>query len=146
MRRARFAPRVPCAVDPMAFGLFFDLPPPPVVEMRGDIAVVSVRGCLMHHEDPAFDSYDSIKQRVVSCLMGESKPRAIVLALDSPGGVVSGAFDTADEIRAKCADAGVPLYTVGAVLGHKSAASTKRYSHHATASLRAAIGRIGKAA
>lgn len=43
-------------------------------------------------------------------------------------------------------NAGVPLYTVGAVLGHKSAASTKRYSHHATASLRAAIGRIGKAA
>lgn len=43
-------------------------------------------------------------------------------------------------------NAGVPLYTVGAVLGHKSAASTKRYSHLATESLMAAIGRIGKAA
>lgn len=41
---------------------------------------------------------------------------------------------------------GVPLYTVGAVLGHKSTASMKRYSHHATQSLRAAIGQIGKAA
>ena len=43
-------------------------------------------------------------------------------------------------------NAGVPLYTVGAVLGHKSSASTKRYSHHATQTLRDAIGRIGKAA
>lgn len=42
--------------------------------------------------------------------------------------------------------AGVPLYTVGAVLGHKSAASTKRYGHHATRSLREAIVQIGKAA
>lgn len=41
---------------------------------------------------------------------------------------------------------GVPLFTVGAVLGHKSAASTKRYSHHATQALRDALGRIGKAA
>lgn len=41
---------------------------------------------------------------------------------------------------------GVDLYTVGAVLGHKSNASTKRYSHLATDSLRAAIGKIGKKA
>lgn len=39
---------------------------------------------------------------------------------------------------------GVPLFTVGAVLGHKSVASTKRYAHHATESLRTAIGQIGK--
>ena len=42
--------------------------------------------------------------------------------------------------------AGVQQHSVGAVLGHKSAASMKRYSHHATDSLREAIGRIGKAA
>ncbi|MFT0547815.1 tyrosine-type recombinase/integrase [Allopusillimonas ginsengisoli] len=41
-------------------------------------------------------------------------------------------------------NAGVDLYTVGAVLGHKSAASTKRYSHLATDSLRAALERIGQ--
>lgn len=40
-------------------------------------------------------------------------------------------------------NAGVDLYTVGAVLGHKSAQSTKRYSHLATSSLTAAIGKIG---
>lgn len=38
----------------------------------------------------------------------------------------------------------VDLYTVGAVLGHKSGASTKRYAHLATKALTAAIGKIGK--
>lgn len=40
-------------------------------------------------------------------------------------------------------NAGVDLYTVGAVLGHKSAQSTKRYAHLATESLRGAIDKIG---
>ena len=41
---------------------------------------------------------------------------------------------------------GVPLHTVGAVLRHKSSASTKRYAHHATEVIEAAIARIGKRA
>ena len=41
-------------------------------------------------------------------------------------------------------NAGVDLATVGAVLGHKSAASTLRYSHHNTARLAAALGKIGR--
>ena len=43
-------------------------------------------------------------------------------------------------------DALFDLNTVGAVLGHRSAASTKRYSHLATDNLKAAIGRIGRKA
>jgi integrase len=41
-------------------------------------------------------------------------------------------------------NSGVDLYTVGAVLGHKSSQSTKRYAHLATDTMRAAIGRIGQ--
>lgn len=40
-------------------------------------------------------------------------------------------------------NAGVPLYTVGAVLGHKAAASTKRYSHLETKTLAEAVRKIG---
>lgn len=40
-------------------------------------------------------------------------------------------------------NAGVPLYTVGAVLGHKSQASTQRYSHHMTKTLDEAVRKIG---
>lgn len=43
-------------------------------------------------------------------------------------------------------NAGVDLYTVGAVLAHRSAASTKRYAHLATERLAEAIGRLGKKA
>lgn len=41
---------------------------------------------------------------------------------------------------------GVSLHAVGAVLGHRSAASTQRYSHLSTDNLKAAIGRIGRKA
>jgi integrase len=41
-------------------------------------------------------------------------------------------------------NAGVDLYTIGGVLGHKSAASTQRYAHLATATLRSALATIGK--
>lgn len=40
-------------------------------------------------------------------------------------------------------NAGEDLATVGAVLGHKSAASTMRYSHWAAARLTTAVGKIG---
>jgi integrase len=41
-------------------------------------------------------------------------------------------------------NAGIDLYTVGGVLGHKSHASTGRYAHLATDALRRAIGEIGR--
>lgn len=41
-------------------------------------------------------------------------------------------------------NSGVDLYTVGAVLGHKSSQSTKRYAHLATDTLRAAVEKIGQ--
>jgi len=43
-------------------------------------------------------------------------------------------------------NAGVDLYTVGAVLGHKSSASTRRYAHLNTENLEKAVGMIGKKA
>lgn len=41
-------------------------------------------------------------------------------------------------------NAGVDLYTVGAVLGHKAAQSTKRYAHLATDTLGDALLRVGR--
>jgi integrase len=41
-------------------------------------------------------------------------------------------------------NAGIDLFTVGGVLGHKSVVSTKRYSHLVTARLANAISEIGK--
>lgn len=41
-------------------------------------------------------------------------------------------------------NAGVDLYTVGRVLGHRDQRSTQRYAHLADSTLAAAVGRIGK--
>ena len=41
-------------------------------------------------------------------------------------------------------NSGANLYEVGAVLGHRSSQSTKRYAHLATDTLAIAIGLIGK--
>lgn len=41
-------------------------------------------------------------------------------------------------------NAGVDLYTVGRVLGHKDARSTQRYAHLAVDTLAAAVGKIGQ--
>jgi integrase len=40
----------------------------------------------------------------------------------------------------------IDLYTVGAVLGHKSAQSTKRYAHLSTKTLANALGKVGRRA
>lgn len=110
MKRDRFAfAESVCAIDPRAYGEFYSAPGAPLVEKRDGVAVVNVRGPLMHHsESTCFDSYDAIKARV-ACAIAEN-PKAIVLSIDSPGGLVSGCFDTANEIAAMCEAAGVDLY------------------------------------
>lgn len=42
------------------------------------------------------------------------------------------------------ANAGVDLFTLGRVLGHKDSRSTARYSHHYLATLATAVGKIGQ--
>jgi signal peptide peptidase SppA len=94
------------AIDPRAVGQLYSAPAAPSQE-RGSTAIVNVRGPLQHHPEPAFDSYDAIKERVTAALAGSA--RTVVLSIDSPGGVVSGCFDTVDEIRELAAKAGKPL-------------------------------------
>jgi ClpP class serine protease len=107
--RARFSPVGVAAIEPKAYGIFWDArePAPPEVK-PGNVAIVRVFGPLMSHADWCFDSYDAIKARVTAAI--DLKPSAIVLSLDSPGGLVSGCFDAANDIRRACDAAGVKLY------------------------------------
>ena len=41
-------------------------------------------------------------------------------------------------------NAGIALNTVGEVLGHRSAASTRRYAHLQTAALKGALATVGR--
>lgn len=107
--RLVFEPRGLLALEPRAFGMLI-MPEwkAPENQELGAATVVSVRGPLMHHDDPCSDSYDAIKSRVAAALATQS--RAVVLRIDSPGGLVSGCFDTVRELRRMAEAAGKPLY------------------------------------
>lgn len=95
------------AIEPKAFFWMFDALNERDVEVVGDAAIVEVRGPLDHHAGWWCDSYDAIRERVKNaCASGAGH---VVLKLDSPGGDVSGCFETAREIRKICAAAGKTL-------------------------------------
>lgn len=112
----RFEPRGLLALAPQAYGQTYesvvvDTPPPPVPT----VAIVSIRGPLMHHPQPwgrdntpPPDCYDDIRCRVAYALNTDAQ--CVILAIDSPGGLVNGCFETARTIKAMAAAAGKLLY------------------------------------
>jgi site-specific recombinase XerD len=54
--------------------------------------------------------------------------------------------DTRYSAASEMVNAGVDLYSAGAVLGHKAPASTKHYARLANGTLAKALGKIGEAA
>lgn len=141
MKKQRFAPHGLLALAPRAFGFVFDVPEPVAATNTDGVALVSIRGPLMHHDEFWFDSYDAIKSRVAAAL--STKPKALVLAIDSPGGLVSGCFDTSREIRDMAAAAGVPMhaYVDGQATSAAYALACAAQSIHAPAE--ALVGSIG---
>lgn len=110
------------ALDPRAFGVMVSevKAPTRTVERVGTAAVVSIVGPLEHHAGEGFcDSYEAILARVAEAC--ESDAECVVLKVDSPGGLVSGCFGTANAIRAKCDAVGKPL--LGFVSGSASSAA-----------------------
>lgn len=76
-------------------------------DLHGSVACVTIRGPLMHHCDPFWDSYDAIVDRV-RCALDSTAP-VVLLAIDSPGGLVAGCLDAAREIRSMARKAGKTL-------------------------------------
>ena len=97
---------------------------------EGDIAVVRINGPMEHHRDAYADSYESILERVRDAMTGEdvakadamahqwdddyqpadaAPPRAVVLRIDSPGGVVSGLNECVRSLAKLKAEHGLPL-------------------------------------
>jgi ClpP class serine protease len=77
-------------------------------------AVVTIRGPLVHHPDVRFDSYDNLIGRIRAAF--ESTASKVLLSIDSPGGEVSGCFDTAAEIvklKAEHGDKPIDCYIDG---------------------------------
>lgn len=139
---AKYEPRGLLALDQRAFGmLLIGPPPPPENEEIGGAQVVTIRGPLMHHADPLCDNYDAIRARVVE---GLSKgPKALVLRIDSPGGLVAGCFELANDIQRLAAAAKVPVlaYVEGQACSAAYALACAAERIHVSTT--AAIGSIG---
>jgi ClpP class serine protease len=91
---------------------FFDLLAPmsvaPMNAVTSAATVVHVTGPLDHHDGTCFDSYDAIRIRVAAACE-PSAPQVVILKIDSPGGDVSGCFETARALRSMAAAAGKRL-------------------------------------
>lgn len=111
MTKHRFEPRPAAflAIRPEALAYEHDEPRKQPFELRDGVALVRIEGPLTHHAGWWCDSYDEIKGRVSAAL--DARPRALMLVIDSPGGDVSGCFETSSEIRQMAAAAGVPVST-----------------------------------
>jgi signal peptide peptidase SppA len=113
INRVLFAPTGLLALAPHAYGMAYDVAlavdgrPISCISSRGDVAIVSVRGPLVQHPDGCFRSYNEIQCDVEAVLA--AKPKAVVLAISSPGGLVAGCFELAATLRTLAAAAGVPL-------------------------------------
>jgi signal peptide peptidase SppA len=71
--------------------------------MRGNIAVIPVHGYLAHRDEGhipgMYTGYDYITN-LVDAALADDDVHGIVLDVDSPGGMVNGAFEASDAIRA----------------------------------------------
>lgn len=107
MALAAYKPHGVAAILPSALGLDFPVAPPRANYSAGNgVVIVSVSGPLTFAEC-GFDTYGAIGARFADAVA--SSPRAIVLAIDSPGGDVAGGFDLARDMRRRAALAKVPL-------------------------------------
>ena len=118
----RFEPDTAAAIDPRALGRRWgswreaarvrsEVGPdgwPKPYGMAGNVAVVSVDGPLMQRGGWFWDGHDAVAERVRAAL-AEPKAAAVMLKLNSPGGIAAGCFAAAQSIRAAAQAAGKPL-------------------------------------
>lgn len=81
---------------------------PRTYQVQDGVAVVDVMGPLDQRGGFWWDGYDSVLERV-SAALADRDVTAVVLALDSPGGVVAGNLDAARELRAMADRAKKPM-------------------------------------
>lgn len=140
-QRRIYAPPVPCAIAPRAYGIGYEPSPPSGVETTGGVAVVHIRGPLLDRMNWCFDSYEAIEARVTEALAG--KPAAVMLVIDSPGGVVTGCFEASAKLRSTAAAAGVRLHAHVVGQATSAAYALACSAERITATRTSVIGSIG---
>jgi signal peptide peptidase SppA len=73
------------------------------------ILIVDIHGPLEHHEHPFFASFENL-HRIVCAALDRADVRAVVMRIDSPGGVANGMAQASQALRRHADRMGKPLY------------------------------------
>lgn len=73
------------------------------------VVIIDVHGPLEHHEHPFFASFENVT-RITCDVLDRADVRAVVLRIDSPGGVANGMSQASQQIRSHATRLGKPLY------------------------------------
>ena len=141
-------------------------------ERVGNVAIVHVRGPLEHHDDSWGENYEGLLRRFQDALSGEDSrktiiekhriakmwgddppdedipesatpPAAVVLCIDSPGGVVSGLNETVFAMQRAKRRAGIPVHVFANELAASAAYALSCVGDDITLPASAIVGSIG---
>lgn len=111
------------------------------MQEQGECVIIDVRGPLETHAHFWCDSYEGVTARVAEACKTAAK--AIILRFDSPGGDVSGCFDSALNIRSMCDAAGKQLHAYVEGECASAAYALASQCQSITISMTSLIGSIG---
>lgn len=110
--------------------------------MVGGVAVIDVHGPLDQRGDFFWDGYASILDRCRAALADE-KVRAVVLALDSPGGVAAGNLDASRDLRAAASIARKPMVAHAGTIAVSAAYALAVAADRVMVTADGAVGSVG---
>lgn len=109
------------------------------VHIQGDLIYVRQGKTGRSRTVPAVDHVRFALRRLPLAVHADTLTHAVQAAM--PG---TRFHDLRHTAASMLIQAGVPLYTVGMILGHSDTRTTKRYAHLAVGDLREAMGKLGK--
>ena len=95
--RGRFDKKGVLAISANGWGAEYEVTECKGYRVEGNVAIVDIRGPLVHHADWYWDNYEAIRERVEDAFT--SSCQVVILKIDSPGGDVAGCFELAKDIR-----------------------------------------------
>lgn len=146
--RNLFAPSGPLALAASAYASPFEAvaQPAPETLAQHEVAVISITGPLVLRwtpdSPPECMAYEYVRA-VARYLFASPSVKAVVMRVDSPGGVVSGAFETAQLLRELSASTGKPLYAYVEGMCCSAAYALASAANQIFASSSSPIGSIG---
>lgn len=111
-------------------------------ELVGELAVITVRGCLWQRGCWWWHGYDTLELALAKALL-DGRATSVILAIDSPGGVVAGLFDAVKRMRAQVEASGKRVVAVSDERCYSAAYAIACVADAIVAPQTAGVGSVG---